>query len=305
MIKKLKYKEINFDKYAESLEKSCQNSDYAEPHFLDIVSDRKWFLLVYNDYEAVMPVAYVRKFGVPFILMPKICQQLGVFSQVDQPEVNSLFYNYLVHHFLVLMYAFNADNKFNHPVEFKISYLLQRNNYLEIKKNYSVHRRRNVRIIGDLQGNITLRKKLNHKDFGFFLKNVKGLNSQRQKEEYFRVLKELLAHDIGDLRIFEYKEQTQSFVYMFEGVKNRYLSLFINEYPPLNSNFPSITIDQALQEFIEDKNFDFMGSEVEKVAQFNERFGAISYQYPILMQTKQTLFKNLWKSYRIITNFAL
>ena len=61
---------------------------------------------------------------------------------------------------------------------------------------------------------------------------------------------------------------------------------------------------ENLQEFIEDKNFDFMGSEVENVAKFNERFGAVSYRYAILTNSKSTLLKNLMKRYRIITNFA-
>lgn len=90
MIKCLKYHEIDFDRYANCLNNACQNTDYADKKFLDIVSDRRWFLLVYGDDKAIMPVSYVRKYGLTFILMPKFCQQLGVFSKVDDTVQSSV-----------------------------------------------------------------------------------------------------------------------------------------------------------------------------------------------------------------------
>ncbi|WHF52256.1 hypothetical protein QGN23_03020 [Chryseobacterium gotjawalense] len=304
MIKKLKYNEIDFQKYQNCLENACQNADFADRQFLDRVSNRQWFLLVYGDYEAVMPVSYVRKFGFTFILMPKICQQLGVFSKVDHPEINEQFYDFLEKNFLVLIYAFNGENQFNRSLQKKTSYLLKKENYQTAKKNYSSHRRRNVRIIGDLAGNIHFKKDWNGKDKEFFLKNIKGTNKEKDKHAYFKIFGELLQKNIGHLRILEFKKDIQSFVYLYEGKNRRYLSLFINGYPLINPNFPSIMIDHCLQEFIEGKDFDFMGSDVENVAKFNERFGAVAYQYPLLTNTRITLLKNLWKKYRIITNFA-
>ena len=304
MIKIVKYSEIDFARFSECLNNAQQNADYADKSFLDIVSNRQWFLLIYGDYEAVMPVSYVRKYGLTFILMPKLCQQLGVFSKKDDPEINQQFYNYLNQNFLVLIYAFNADNQFNHSVQKKTSYLIKKDSYSSTKKHYSSHRRRNVRVIGELVGNINLKKEWQEQDKHFFLKNIKGTNKEKDNEHYFEIFENLLKNRIGHLRILQFKDETQSFVYLYEGKNRRYLSLFINGYPLMNPNFPSIMIDHCLQDFIADKDFDFMGSEVENVAKFNERFGAVSYQYPLLTNDKITLLKNLWKKYRIITNFA-
>ena len=138
MIKIVKYNEIDFARYSDCLENASQNADYADKQFLDIVSNRQWFLLVYGDYEAVMPVSYVRKYGLTFILMPKLCQQLGVFSKKDDPEINQQFYDFLKQNFLVLIYAFNGDNQFNQTVEKKTSYLIKKNNYLTTKKIIAV-----------------------------------------------------------------------------------------------------------------------------------------------------------------------
>ena len=304
MIKKVKYHEIDFAKYSKCLKNACQNTDYADKQFLDIVSDRQWFLLVYGDYDAVMPVSYVRKLGLTFILMPKICQQLGVFSKEDQPDINKLFYDFLDQNFLVLIYAFNGDNQFDFETKKKTSYLLKKENYANTKKNYSSHRRRNVRIIGDLIGNIKFKNNYQEEDKDFFLKNTKGTTNEKDSHDYFNIFQKLVEKKIGKLIILEFKNKIQSFVYLYEGSRSRYLSLFINGYPLQNPNLPSIMIDHCLQEFIGDKNFDFMGSEVENVAKFNERFGAISYRYAILTNSKSTLLKNLMKRYRIITNFA-
>lgn len=304
MIKIIKYNKIDFDQYARFLEKAIQNTDYADHQFLDIVSNRQWFLLVYGNYEAIMPVSYVRKYGFTFVLMPKFCQQLGVFSEKDDPKINQKFYDFLDQNFLVAIYAFNGDNQFLQQVQKKTSYLIQKNYYSTVKKNYSSHRRRNVRIIGDLVGNIKVRKDWQEIDRSFFIKNIKGTSKDADNLHYLQIFEKLLENNIGQLRILEFKNSVQSFVYLYEGKNRRYLSLFINRFPQINPNFPSIMIDHCLQEFINDKDFDFMGSEIENVAKFNERFGSFSYQYPLLCNNKFTLLKKLWKKYRIITNFA-
>lgn len=304
MIKKVKYSEIDFVRYAECLKNACQNVDYADQQFLDIVSNKQWFLLVHEDYESVMPVSYVRKFGFSFILMPKMCQQLGVFSREDNPAVNQKFYDFLEKNFLVLIYSFNGDNQFVDPVQKRTSYFIKKDSYETTKKNYSSHRRRNVRITADLAGHIQFKKECQDSEKQFFLKNLKGTNKEEDKKKYFTIFEKLLNNNIGQLRMLEFKDETQSFVYLYEGQNRRYLSLFINGYPITNPSFPSIMIDHCLQDFIEDKDFDFMGSEVENVAKFNERFGAVRYQYPLLTNTKISLLKNLWKKYRIMTNFA-
>lgn len=304
MIKIIKYNEIDFDQYSRLLEKAIQNTDYADHQFLNIVSNRQWFLLVYGNYEAIMPVSYVRKYGFTFVLMPKLCQQLGVFSEKDDPKINQKFYDFLDQNFLVAIYAFNGDNQFLQQVQKKSSYLIQKNDYSTVKKNYSTHRRRNVRIIGDLVENIKVKKDWHEIDRSFFIKNIKGTSKGTDNLHYFQLFKKLLENNIGQLRILEFKNDIQSFVYLYEGKNRRYLSLFINRFPQINPNFPSIMIDHCLQEFIADKDFDFMGSEIENVAKFNERFGSFSYQYPLLSNDKFTLLKKLWKKYRIITNFA-
>ena len=304
MIKILKYREIDFLKYKKCLETACQNSDYADRDFLDTVSGGQWWLLSYNDYEAVMPVCYVRKFGIPIVLMPKLCQQLGVFSKQDDADLNLRFYHFLNENFLVAVYAFNGDNAFADAIARKTSYFIEKNDYSTVKKNYSVHRRRNVRIVGDLAGNISFRSQLSDGDEDFVLEFMKGTSGKKISSDYFQLVRILSEKKIGHLRILRFKGVIHSFIYLFEGKARIYLSLFINRNPLPNSNIPSVAVDWCIQDFISGRTFDFMGSDVPSVAKFNERFGAVPYRYAVISNSKLTLLKNLLKSYRIITNFA-
>lgn len=133
MIKRIKYQDINFQKYDNCIKTAFQNTDYAQKSFLDIVTEKSWELLVYKDYEAVMPIPIVMKFGFKIVLMPKLCQQLGVFSKQNDETLNDLFYNYLTKHFIVLFYAFNGDNTISN-IGLKKSYIIPQNEYSEVKK---------------------------------------------------------------------------------------------------------------------------------------------------------------------------
>ena len=294
MIKRIKYKDIDFQKYNNCIKSACQNSDYAEQAFLDVVTEKSWELLIYKDYEAVMPVPVVVKFGFKIVLMPKLCQQLGVFSIQNDQQLNNQFHNYLTKKLIVLFYAFNGNNEIPN-IGLKKSYSISRNQYSDVKKNYSIHRRRNVRIIGSLENNLTFRTDLRTGDKEFFLENAKGIRNTKDAAVYFDLMYTLWQQKLMSIQILEYKNQIESIAGLYNGGRNNYLSLFINKNPLSNTNIPSIVIDQYLQQTITNCGFDFMGSDVESVAKFNERFGAVSYSYPIISNSKKEVLIKIFK----------
>ncbi|MFC0345300.1 hypothetical protein [Epilithonimonas hispanica] len=294
MIKRLKYHEIDFDKYNACIENSLQNSDYAQREFLDIVTKKSWELIIYDDYEAVMPVPLIVKFGFKIVLMPKLCQQLGIFSNQDSVYINNLFYNYLTKNYIVLFYAFNGNNEVSN-IGLKKSYIIPKDQYSEVKKRYSIHRRRNVRIIGDLENNIIFRNSLKSEDRAFFVENMKGIKKKEDASIYFDLMQTLYEQKLMNIEILEYKNQIESMAGLYCGKTNHYLSLFVNKNPLSNTNIPSIVIDNYLKKTIADQDFDFMGSDVENVAKFNERFGAIAYKYPIVSNSKKEVLIQILK----------
>lgn len=294
MIKRLKYHEIDFNKYNACIENSLQNSDYAQREFLDIVTGKSWELIIYDDYEAVMPVPLIVKFGFKIVLMPKLCQQLGIFSNQDSVYINNLFYNYLTKNYIVLFYAFNGNNEVSN-IGLKKSYIIPKNQYSEVKKRYSIHRRRNVRIIGDLEKNIIFRNSLKSEDKAFFVENMKGIKKKEDASIYFDLMQTLYEQKLMNIEILEYKNQIESMAGLYCVKTNHYLSLFVNKNPLSNTNIPSIVIDNYLKKTIADQDFDFMGSDVENVAKFNERFGAIAYKYPIVSNSKKEVLIQILK----------
>lgn len=294
MITRLKYHEIDFNKYNACIENSLQNSDYAQREFLDIVTGKSWELIIYDDYEAVMPVPLIVKFGFKIVLMPKLCQQLGIFSNQDSVYINNLFYNYLTKNYIVLFYAFNGNNEVSN-IGLKKSYIIPKNQYSEVKKRYSIHRRRNVRIIGDLEKNIIFRNSLKSEDKAFFVENMKGIKKKEDASIYFDLMQTLYEQKLMNIEILEYKNQIESMAGLYCGKTNHYLSLFVNKNPLSNTNIPSIVIDNYLKKTIADQDFDFMGSDVENVAKFNERFGAIAYKYPIVSNSKKEVLIQILK----------
>ncbi|WP_312195822.1 hypothetical protein [Epilithonimonas vandammei] len=294
MIKRLKYHEIDFNKYNACIENSLQNSDYAQREFLDIVTGKSWELIIYDDYEAVMPVPLIVKFGFKIVLMPKLCQQLGIFSNQDSVYINNLFYNYLTKNYIVLFYAFNGNNEVSN-IGLKKSYIIPKDQYSEVKKRYSIHRRRNVRIIGDLENNIIFRNSLKSEDKAFFVENMKGIKKKEDASIYFDLMQTLYEQKLMNIEILEYKNQIESMAGLYCGKTNHYLSLFVNKNPLSNTNIPSIVIDNYLKKTIADQDFDFMGSDVENVAKFNERFGAIAYKYPIVSNSKKEVLIQILK----------
>ncbi|MDP4600608.1 MAG: hypothetical protein NWS84_05650, partial [Polaribacter sp.] len=85
MILYLKRAALDVEKYDLCIENSIQSRIYAFSWYLDIVADH-WDVLVLNDYEAVMPLPWKKKFGLKYITQPYFCQQLGIFSKEEISE---------------------------------------------------------------------------------------------------------------------------------------------------------------------------------------------------------------------------
>lgn len=297
MIKRLKYHEIDFVKYQKTLSEACQLSDFAQQDFLNIVSGKNWGLLVYKEYEAVMPIAWSSNFGIKIIQMPALCHQLGIFSKIDNPEVNLLFFEFLKKNFAVAYYTFNKDNAFPVEIQKKKSYVIPKNNYEDVKKKYHIHRRRNVRHTDDVKANTEFNNKIASDQLieDFFLENVRGIDKMSLKKVYWETVMKLKEAGFMDVFTVKYKGDLKSFVAIYEGKQADYLSLFINASQLENKNLPSIAIDHQLQKCIESKNFDFMGSNVPSVASFNERFGADEYFFSIMHHQKLNIISKIIK----------
>lgn len=84
MISFLNRGEIDETKWNECIQSSAARLPYGFTWYLDSVAEH-WDGLVYNDYEAVFPLVWRRRFLIHYLFQPHFTQQLGVFSK-QQPD---------------------------------------------------------------------------------------------------------------------------------------------------------------------------------------------------------------------------
>ncbi len=305
MIRKTEYNAIDFTKYRKRISTAFQNGDYAEKDFLDITSNKRWFALVYGDYEAVMPVAYTVHLGFRFVMMPKFCHYLGIFSDHDDIQLNRAFYQYLVGHFVVMHYAFNPHNTLNINLPKGCSYIIPSGNYEKVKKNYHSGRRRNIRTTETFLNTFQiLDNRFGEEDKCFLIKYMKGIKKRKQKNQYIALAEQLFRAGILTTVAISSENGLQSLGCFYDGSRSSYLGIFVNRPELPDRNIPSVLIDRKIQLCIEKVNFDFAGSRVKNVADFNSRFGAEAYYYPYILRNKKEvihiLLKNLAKQVKIV-----
>lgn len=84
MIRYLKNSEIDRTRW-DRIVMDWTGQPYGLSWWLDIVSPG-WEALVKGDYEAVMPLPVKKRYGIRYLVLPRFCQQLGVFGQEDTTE---------------------------------------------------------------------------------------------------------------------------------------------------------------------------------------------------------------------------
>lgn len=80
MIQYLTREELSVKKYDKCVYEAPNSRIYALAWYLDCVS-RNWGVLVLDNYQAVMPICWNRKFCIHYVHTPPWCQQLGIFSK--------------------------------------------------------------------------------------------------------------------------------------------------------------------------------------------------------------------------------
>ena len=290
MIKIVKYNEIDFFKFEECINNSLQKNIYSKKEVLDQLCEN-WELLVYGDYDYVMPVPLKKKFGFKIVLMPLFCQQLGVFGKDQNNEIEHLFLDFLKKKYRILLYAFNHQNVFKHELKMKKNYFIDQQDYKSLRKNYFKGRKSTVKTAQYLLFKVEKRIDV----LPFITDHFKGLHKKTDFNKFLDYIKFL--DEVGKLIIFaSYKNEDLTNLAIIINDENRYslLGLVNNEDFKLD-NGASFLIDRILQENIENKSFDFMGGNLRGIEVFFKSFGSKLKQYPLLEYSKKDLIKNFLK----------
>jgi hypothetical protein len=92
-IRYLERNEIDAVKWDQRIASSNNSLIYAHSWYLDVMTEH-WGALILNDYEAIMPLPWRKKFGFYYIYTPPFCNPLGLFcGSGARPEIDQFLKN--------------------------------------------------------------------------------------------------------------------------------------------------------------------------------------------------------------------
>lgn len=286
-IQYLTQRQIDKQKWDACIDKADNGLIYAYSFYLDFMATQ-WDGLVLNDYEAVMPLTWNRKYGINYLYQPFLTAQLGVFgSKITEEKVGN-FIQSIPFSFRYIDISLNSENVSGVPTGFSIhrsNYVLRLNkSYEDIYQNYRDNIKRNIRKAA--QAGCTVQKDFDaEKVIELAVQQMqdydKGAanNINRFRKLYHYLHDKQMAVTYG---ILLNNELLASCVFFFS--HNRAYYILVGNHP----NGKTIGASHALIDaFIKDhagKNMllDFEGSDIRNLAFFYSSFGAIHEVYPAL-----------------------
>lgn len=98
----IKQDKLDVPRYDRCINEAGNTPVYATSWFLTLMAG-KWDVLVYGDFEYVMPVPNRKKWGIAYVYPPVFAQYLGIFP-APPPEVRQEFYQALAARFRYIQY---------------------------------------------------------------------------------------------------------------------------------------------------------------------------------------------------------
>jgi hypothetical protein len=141
---------IDKKKWNECIRKSHNGLVYSSAEYLDHMAG-SWDALILNDYVAVLPLPWRKKFGIYYIYPPAFTQQLGVSALFNEDEKTvEAFLKAIPKKFRLVEMNMNATNQpGTNSTLVRNNYLLDLSRpYTEIRKGYSRSAIRNIKKSG-------------------------------------------------------------------------------------------------------------------------------------------------------------
>ena len=280
IIKYIKHKEIDFEKWDKIILSSAYPLVFAQSFYLNATCPN-WDALVIGDYESVFPLTHQKKFGISYMYQPSFTPQLGVYGKLTT-EIEQLFFDYITRHFKLIEIELNASNtlqtSFHKPkttfiIDYKLGYKLNQNTKRNISKAID-----NKLLFMKIEENdilIPSKKYLNP-----FL--YKELNLSKYSIGLFdQLLKSAIEHkSLYSFKVIDEQQKLQAIAHFISNGKHTVYLKGINFDKEVSLGSMHLLNSSAIQ-FFENKCqiFDFGGGSKESLANFYKGFGALPLHY--------------------------
>jgi len=300
-IKYFQHNEIDKAKWDACISSASNGLIYSYSYYLDAMA-KHWDALVLNDYEAVMPLTWNKKYGFYYLYQPAFTASLGVFGKNLTKDVIDNFVSMIPSKFKLVEISLNSGNIVDEPKSFsqlRSNYILHLNrSYEQLYKAYRDNHKRNITKAfqlgcsvskkGSVDEIIQLNKEqLRHidgtkpEDYPNFKKLYELLKSRKQAEAY---------------AIIDPKNKIlASAVFFFS--HNRAYYIMVGNHPDGKTIGASHALIDAFIKDHADQNLilDFEGSDIRNLAFFYCGFGATEEIYPALKLNKLPWYIRLLK----------
>lgn len=279
VITHIKHNGLDKKKWDSTIDKAENGLIYAFSWYLDIVSPG-WEALVFNDYDAVMPLPVKKKYGIKYLIQPSFCQQLGLFKANKEKYVNGVdFLNKIPkeYRFRALNLNFNPSK---HTIE-RVNYELVLNQtYDNIKRNYSTNTKRNLSKAE--KNKLTVVEDLSPTEIIRFKKQnpVNNLKQHHYKKMQ-GLLDAAMSNNLGESYGITDENNTLISVVFLVKYKQR-LTFLVSSSNDLGKEKRAmfLLVDRIIKKYAGSyKVFDFEGGSVQNLARFFGGFGAEPVKY--------------------------
>jgi len=282
-IKYLPHQHINKEKWDACISNSSNALIYSYSFYLDAMAKR-WDALVLNDYEAVMPLTWNRKWGIKYAYQPPLTPQLGIFSATTvSAALVDRFIAEIKKHFKFAEIFLNYTN--DHPAfSPRCNYILRLDQpYTILRTAYKNDLLKNLKKASQLElnytSNVDLQEALllHQQQYGERTPHVLQEDYMHFEELCLQLFRE--GHTV--LRAAFDKRNTLLAVAVLFLKNNR---LYLIESTTLESGRTMqanhFLIDAIIQEFSgKDIVLDMVGSDIPGIAHFYKNFGCLEQPY--------------------------
>jgi hypothetical protein len=288
MIRYLRHKEIDPEKWDRCIGQSVNGIVYACSWYLDIVSPG-WEALVQDDYTSVFPLTGTSKMGIHYLRQPFFTQQLGLFSTaLLSEEAVTAFLDAIPTKYRFAEINLNSFNRVD-PKRFDT--VVRRNHELQLVQpydtlaaRYSLNTQRNIRKA--VASGVTVKRKVDADDLIRLFRENFGKKEGKLAYRDYLVITRLITHSLrnsaGIIMGASPDERSLDAAAFFLKDRSRFIFLFsATNFATRDNGAMFLLVDTFIREHCNRPVLlDFEGGNDPGLGRFYKSFGAAETGYP-------------------------
>ena len=295
MIRFLEHKDIDKKKWDDCIDRSLNHSISAYSWYLDLLFEN-WSALILDDYEAVFPLPLRSKYKIHYLLQPLFIRCMGIYSKKNlTDELVNNFFDAIPSNIKLIDIYLKENIPFNRS-DFKISkrivqlldlspsYEVVRQSYhRSVDKNLRKAEKNGLHLIDTVVPEL-IAKQYQH--------NI-GAQVEKLSTKHFHTIEKLMNAAVKNkcgitLGVVNKENKIIASAFFMRSKKVIYFSFGSADPEGKSSGAMYLMVDEIIKRHSEQcELFDFEGSDVEGIANFNKNFGAKDCVY--LQVKKNTL----------------